>query len=264
MFLIESKKKMKQRTMEMDKCKEIKEEKRRESARSNLLVSIVSIGLTIIIFSSFINAQNQETVEEELARLSQEITDAGYGWLVNYTGDVFPKIEVYEKDGEEKIADFGEISSDNKYRILLTNLGNRTQDVFDLKVKGNPIEFDYIVDPDISACDTLNTANTVYTLTANVTSVGTCFNITANYITIEGAGFSILYGTGTIANTYGVHIRGANGTIIRNVYPIKQMNSGGTAKAGISYDNAENGTVFNNTILTNGSDAHGIMISATS
>ncbi|MBR9693441.1 LamG domain-containing protein, partial [Candidatus Woesearchaeota archaeon] len=64
------------------------------------------------------------------------------------------RVEVYEKNGTEKLADFGVISEDRKYRILLTNLtGN--QDTFDLRVVGGSVEFDYIVDPSTISFDAL-------------------------------------------------------------------------------------------------------------
>ena len=59
-------------------------------------------------------------------------------------------VEVYEKDQSELIASFGIINEDKKYRILLTNL-NGIQDTFDLKIVGNPVEFDYIVDPTVDS-----------------------------------------------------------------------------------------------------------------
>jgi hypothetical protein len=62
----------------------------------------------------------------------------------NFSGN--PRIEVYEKNGSVMLADFGLISDDKKYRILLTDLVG-FQDTFDLKVVGGSVEFDYIVDP---------------------------------------------------------------------------------------------------------------------
>ncbi|MEK6927925.1 MAG: LamG domain-containing protein, partial [Nanoarchaeota archaeon] len=59
-------------------------------------------------------------------------------------------IKVYEKDSDVELADFGVISEDRKYRILLTSLIGE-QDVFDLKVLSGDVEFDYIVDPDTDA-----------------------------------------------------------------------------------------------------------------
>ncbi len=55
-------------------------------------------------------------------------------------------IEVYEKDGIEKIAEFENINNENWYKIYLTNL-TQEQDIFDLKIINNAIEFDYVVDP---------------------------------------------------------------------------------------------------------------------
>jgi hypothetical protein len=56
------------------------------------------------------------------------------------------KVEVYEKDSDIKIADFGTIFSDGKYKILLTSLIGK-QNTFDLKVVGGTVDFDYIFDP---------------------------------------------------------------------------------------------------------------------
>src|SRR5574338_156888 len=55
-------------------------------------------------------------------------------------------IEVYEKDGITAIANFGAVSEEGMYKIYLTNLIG-DQKTFDLKVIGNPVEFDYITDP---------------------------------------------------------------------------------------------------------------------
>ncbi len=68
-------------------------------------------------------------------------------------------IEVYEKNGNEKLADFEAIQEDRKYQIFLNNLSERTQDTFDLKIIGNPILCDYIVDPTILAGDTSYASN---------------------------------------------------------------------------------------------------------
>ncbi|MDO8508517.1 MAG: LamG-like jellyroll fold domain-containing protein [Nanoarchaeota archaeon] len=171
-------------------------------------------------------------------------------------------VEVYERDKNDMIASFPEITADERYRILLSNLNN-TQDTFDLKVVGNPIEFDYIVDPGLSACQSLDEANAYWTLTANLTFSDTCLNVTANNITIDGAGFSILYGNGTAATQQpGIRVVGANGTTIKNLWVIKQMDSSGFPKPGIRFSDAWNGTVINNTIITNGTLAHGILLSS--
>jgi hypothetical protein len=69
--------------------------------------------------------------------------------------EISTEVEVYENNGTELIALFENVSEDKKYRIILDNstgagLGNKTQDIFDLLVKGGDVEFDYVVDPDVS------------------------------------------------------------------------------------------------------------------
>jgi len=47
----------------------------------------------------------------------------------------------------------------------------------------------------INSCRNLSTAGETYILTQNVSSTGTCFNITANGITLDCNGYAILFGT---------------------------------------------------------------------
>ena len=123
-------------------------------------------------------------------------------------------IEVYEKDNDTIIADFGIIDEDKKYKVYLTNLTSE-QDTFDLKVvslrdgSGEPngsVEFDYVVDPtNITSCQTLSTANSTYTLINNVSSTGTCFTISEQNITLDCDGYAINYSTSGGADQYGVY-----------------------------------------------------------
>src|SRR3990172_5079902 len=57
-----------------------------------------------------------------------------------------PRIEVYEKDGNEIIVTFDSLTSNDYNKILLTNLKN-SQNSFDLKISGGSVEFDHIIDP---------------------------------------------------------------------------------------------------------------------
>jgi len=57
-------------------------------------------------------------------------------------------VEVYEVDSDILLASFNNITSDDKYKIFLSTLSGK-QDTFDLKVIGDTVEFDYIVDPKI-------------------------------------------------------------------------------------------------------------------
>ena len=57
-----------------------------------------------------------------------------------------PKIEVYEADQSEIIAEFNNIISNEYNKVLLTNLQG-SQDTFDLMVLDGSIEIEHIVDP---------------------------------------------------------------------------------------------------------------------
>ncbi len=61
-----------------------------------------------------------------------------------------PMITVYEEDGTNQIVNFTSIT-DNQYNtVFLTNLGSRSQSVFDLLISGGDLQFDNIVDPLVS------------------------------------------------------------------------------------------------------------------
>ncbi len=80
-------------------------------------------------------------------------------------------IEVYIKDSDSLIAKFENITTENWYKIYLTNLSeDYSGDVFDLKIIGDNqtgIEFDYIVDPVITISDVSIDA-TLVNITAEV------------------------------------------------------------------------------------------------
>jgi hypothetical protein len=132
-----------------------------------------TIGL--IILGALIGLVLAENYQNEFSQLEQELIDSGYRWLVDYSGDdLYPKVEVYEKDGNEVLAVFNltryNESAFNEYKIFLTALGEGySQDVFDLRsvcgsasIEGNlsggdeasglcGVEYDWVVDPEIIA-----------------------------------------------------------------------------------------------------------------
>ncbi|MBW2989493.1 hypothetical protein KY358_04205, partial [Candidatus Woesearchaeota archaeon] len=57
-----------------------------------------------------------------------------------------PKIEVYELDGTEVVAEFSGISPNQYNKVYLDGLAG-TQDAFDLKILSGTLELDHIVDP---------------------------------------------------------------------------------------------------------------------
>src|SRR3989339_271562 len=110
----------------------------------NKLLILTLVALTII---GVVIAQNQ-SLEEELASIEEELVNAGFDWLVNATIDEnldSSTIEVFTQNGNETLAVFEKINEEKFYKIYLTEL-NGTQDVFDLRINGS-VEFDQILDP---------------------------------------------------------------------------------------------------------------------
>lgn len=122
--------------------------------------------------------------------------------------------------------------------------------------------FSGFIDPNQSACGTLSTANSIYTLNQSVNSTVTCFTITANNITLNGAGYTINYSSTDVG--YGIYVQGANATTIKGFADIAGQNdsfpSGGAH--GILIQNARNTTVINVTVTSIAIYSDGIAISS--
>jgi parallel beta-helix repeat protein len=186
----------------------------------------------------------------------------------NPTNTTTSRVEVYAYNTTEILATFENITFDengtfNKYRILLTEL-NSTEDTFDLVSVGD-VEYDFVVDPyidtgaltqNVNDCGNLTTENAVYTLTQDVNSTGTCFNIQANNITLDCNGYEINYSSDGGNYEYGVHSSGYDFTTVKNCV-ITEGLSAGDYDYGIYFEDADNGTIENNTITTSGSSGYG-------
>src|SRR3989338_1738348 len=131
----------------------------------NKIKNLTIFGIILLSIFLFIFLASALTPQEEIAQLENELNSAGYDWLVNYNL-TSPKIEVYEINKTELIATFEKIDVDKKYQIFLTAL-NGSQNIFDLKVVGGSVLFDYIVDPIILG--NANSLNTNTTLENNFT-----------------------------------------------------------------------------------------------
>ena len=90
-------------------------------------------------------------------------------------------VEVYEKDENDLIARFENVSEDKEYKIYLNDL-NGSQDTFDLLVVGEDVEFDYVVDPSITI---VSPENITYTLLPLYFNVSVSEDATVNY-TLDG------------------------------------------------------------------------------
>jgi surface protein/parallel beta-helix repeat protein len=90
-------------------------------------------------------------------------------------------------------------------------------------------------------CGTLNSSDTIYNLSSDVSTNGACFNITAPNVTLDCAGHTISYSSQTDNNfSYGVYSNQFN-TTVKNciIYNFT---------VGVHFNDADNGMILNNTI----------------
>lgn len=118
--------------------------------------------------------------------------------------------------------------------------------------------------PNITSCKNLNAANKIYYLQNNISSDGTCLNITANNITINGQGHTIWYAQSS--NGKGIYNKGYNQTTIKNLSLILNRTglSGATFSHGINLENGYDHNVSNINLLIQGQtsgtgQSHGIL-----
>ena len=92
----------------------------------------------------------------------------------------------------------------------------------------------------ISSCQTLSSPNTIYTLTADIYTSSTCFNINAENITLDCAGHSLY---GRYDGTYGVYSNSFNTTVMNcNISRFYY---------GVDMDSAPNASFINNSVYSN-------------
>ena len=154
-------------------------------------------------------------------------------------------------------------SQSNKFNATFENLedGQHNYTVYAIDEAGNyniSGERNFIAQEQIvgeNSCGTLDSANTVYTLTSNVSSQGTCFTIAAENITLDCSGYWINYSINGTDYGRGVYANQFNATI-KNCNVIDgNMSSTYSSRQGILFSNQDNGTIYNNTITSNNSNA---------
>ncbi len=109
------------------------------------------------------------------------------------------------------------------------------------------------------ACQNLTIANGNYVLMQNVFSAGTCFNILANNVVLDGNGSTINYSQSTTG--YAISVSGATAATVNNLQ-IVQGNASVSGAYAIFFNNMSGGTLTNNTITTFGNTSHGLYLLA--
>ncbi|NLD46665.1 MAG: hypothetical protein GX660_05630, partial [Clostridiaceae bacterium] len=139
-------------------------------------------------------------------------------------------------------------SQSNLFNTTLYNLqdGKHNYTVYAINEAGNyrtSGQRNFIVDTEVvggNTCGELNSPNTVYTLTQNVSSQGTCFTVTQPNITLDCNGYWINYTGNDIGYYFGIQTNQFNTTVRNcNIY---------NYTAGIFFNGADNGTIENNNI----------------
>jgi len=107
-------------------------------------------------------------------------------------------------------------------------------------------------DVPLTNCTTLNTPNTNYTLFGDVNSGATCFYIDAVNITLDCRGYEINYSQSVVG--YGINISSQNFTTIKSCDIIRADDGSplGDSYGVYIFNNVQNSSVYNNTIITFG------------
>jgi len=128
-------------------------------------------------------------------------------------------------------------------------------DMFDFSAKLGSVES--ILDPDVTACGTLNASNVTYTMTTNLTvTSGDCLKITGTNVTLLGNGYEINFGAsgeGAAINAYP-----GNGVKIYNVSINQTSQSNPGYNDGILFESNSDGRAENVTIKVYGVNGYGI------
>ena len=103
------------------------------------------------------------------------------------------------------------------------------------------------ISTDITTCQNLAITDT-YTLTQNISSQSNCFNISANNVTLNCQGNTILYANATEAA--GIFVNAFNASVLN--CRVEQINQSLGASHGISMSGADGAIIVNNTVITNG------------
>ena len=109
--------------------------------------------------------------------------------------------------------------------------------------------------PLVSICTSISSSTT---LVNSVVSNATCFTITADNVTMDCSGYSIIYNADGSDNANGVQAIGRTNVTIKNCI-IKDVNASGANGIAINFTSTNSSTILNNTVQTNGTnDNYGI------
>ncbi|NOR85015.1 hypothetical protein GQ473_02770 [archaeon] len=124
------------------------------------------------------------------------------------------------------------------------------------------VVIDTIMPYNLYSCQDLTVENGSYVLVSNVSSNGTCFNIMANNITLDGGGYTVEYAK-TVSG-YGVNNSGGYDNVTIKNLDVLQGNSWVDYSSAVYFNNVTSGNIINNTLITKGNYNSGIYINIAS
>jgi hypothetical protein len=109
----------------------------------------------------------------------------------------------------------------------------------------------------VTSCRELNLANTIYLLQNNVSSSGTCFNVTVDNVTLDCQGYKINYSSEVAGS--GVYVENYNLTQVKNC-EVDKTNYSCERSPAIYFINSNNGTIQYNIITTGSLNSDGVRL----
>ena len=202
-------------------------------------------------YRAYVKDANKNNVSNVNVTAFNSANDYNFNLTTDATGYTpIGQIIEYFNNGETR-------SYYSNYNIIATNTTSSDSHSYNVTTYLNNMQDNFTFNLD--SCMTLSAANTVYTLTSNVTSNSTCFTITANNITLDGAGYTINYSANGSTVGYGVYVIGYNFSIIKNLNVVEGTGNVSTSY-GIYLNTASNGTIINNNVTTLGTNSRGIYL----
>ncbi|MFH2028607.1 MAG: LamG-like jellyroll fold domain-containing protein [Nanoarchaeota archaeon] len=140
--------------------------------------------------------------------------------------------------------------SRNSTNGLLDGVYNYSVYASDSSDNENSTETRFVTVDAVLDCGELNSSGTTYTLSEDVTTDGSCFNITADNITLDCSGYSII----GKQNGYGFNISNRANVTVKNCFITNFTRA-------INLENVNNSLFDNNTIYANNGDYAGMYLS---
>ncbi|MEM5800836.1 MAG: NosD domain-containing protein, partial [Candidatus Aenigmatarchaeota archaeon] len=190
-----------------------------------------------------------------IKNLKNAVEVASHVWFKNYTaGNTWQKLT----NGTDFIVQEGNNTYwGYEYVIVLMNktYTQSTNSIYEFWISNSTDP--PICDFYISSCSNLDQTNKYYCLSNNISSPGTCINITANSITLDCQGYWINYSQSSTG--YAINITGYNNIVIKSCN-IVQGSSTLSSSHAIYGSRMNNSLIFNNSIITSGSSSDGISL----